>query len=80
VRGFTRRPLEKLVINPNPQKGGYPDPDRVTFLTGPNRDFPKWRRHQILALGYGLYPLADPMEIKFEVVAHTRTPLIIAEK
>jgi hypothetical protein len=29
---------------------------------------------------YGLYLWADPMEIKFEVVAHTRTPLIIAEK
>src|SRR6266481_3436321 len=23
---FTRRPLEKQVINPNPQKGGYPAP------------------------------------------------------
>src|SRR5260370_41162143 len=21
-------------------------PNRVTFLNGPNRDFPKWRRHQ----------------------------------
>jgi hypothetical protein len=31
-------------INPNPQKGGYPAPDRVTFLTGANRDFPNWRR------------------------------------
>jgi len=40
---FTRRPLEKQVINPNPQKGGYPAPNRVTFLTGPNRDFPKRR-------------------------------------
>jgi hypothetical protein len=45
VRGFTRRPFEKQVINPNPQKGGYPTPNRVTFLNGPNRDFPKRRRH-----------------------------------
>jgi hypothetical protein len=27
-------------FNPNPQKGGYPVPDRVTFLNGSNRDFP----------------------------------------
>src|SRR6266403_5456569 len=41
------RPLEKQVSNPNPQKGGYPDPDRVTFLNGPKRDFPKRRRHPL---------------------------------
>src|SRR5258705_2820157 len=28
-----------------PQKGGYPAPNRVTFLTGANRDFHNWRRH-----------------------------------
>src|SRR5260221_11320671 len=38
-------PSREADINPNPQKGGYPAPDRVTFLTGPNRDFPKRRRH-----------------------------------
>jgi hypothetical protein len=32
-------------INPKPKKGGYPAPDRVTFLTGSNRDFPKWLQH-----------------------------------
>jgi hypothetical protein len=37
-------PSREADINPNPKKGGYPAPDRVTFLTGPNRDFPKWRR------------------------------------
>jgi hypothetical protein len=37
-------PSREAEINPNPQKGGYPAPDRVTFLTGPNRDFPNWRR------------------------------------
>ena len=37
-------PSRQADINPNPQKGGYPAPDRVTFLTGPNRDFPKRRR------------------------------------
>jgi hypothetical protein len=40
--GFTRRPLEKQISTPNPQKGGYPAPDRVTFLTGANRDFSNW--------------------------------------
>jgi hypothetical protein len=34
--------------NPNPKKGGYPAPHRVTFLTGANRDFSNWRR-QLLA-------------------------------
>src|ERR1700684_4593469 len=38
-------PSREADINPNPKKGGYPAPHRVTFLTGPNRDFPKWRRH-----------------------------------
>src|SRR6266478_1667170 len=38
-------PSREADINPNPQKGGYPAPDRVTFLTGANRDFPKRRRH-----------------------------------
>src|SRR5258706_12219203 len=37
-------PSREADINPNPQKGGYPAPDRVTFLTGANRDFPNWRR------------------------------------
>jgi hypothetical protein len=39
-------PSREADINPNPKKGGYPAPHQVTFLTGPNRDFPKWRRHQ----------------------------------
>src|SRR5437899_11811734 len=38
-------PSREPGINPNPQKGGYPAPDRVTFLNSPNRDFPKRRRH-----------------------------------
>ena len=37
-------PSREADINPNPKKGGYPAPHRVTFLTGPNRDFPKRRR------------------------------------
>src|SRR6267154_6611662 len=37
-------PSREADINPNPKKGGYPAPDRVTFLTGANRDFPNWRR------------------------------------
>src|SRR6202008_2738737 len=37
-------PSREADINPNPQKGGYPAPHRVTFLTGPNRDFPKRRQ------------------------------------
>src|ERR1700722_11207590 len=37
-------PSREADINPSPKKGGYPAPHRVTFLTGPNRDFPKWRR------------------------------------
>jgi hypothetical protein len=37
-------PSREADINPNPQKGGYPAPDRVTFLTSANRDFPNWRR------------------------------------
>jgi hypothetical protein len=41
--GFTRRP-------PTPQKGGYPVPNRVTFLNGPNRDFPKRRRQLLRAM------------------------------
>src|SRR5713101_1788502 len=43
-------PSREADINPNPKKGGYPAPDRVTFLTGANRDsliggdirHPKW--------------------------------------
>src|SRR5260221_10650812 len=38
-------PSREAAINPNPQKGGYPAPDRVTFLTGAKCDFPNWRRH-----------------------------------
>src|SRR5260370_21921457 len=41
-------PYREADINPNPQKGGYPAPDRVTFLTGANRDFPNWRRQAIV--------------------------------
>ena len=41
----SRAALSRSWYQPNPQKGGYPAPDRVTFLTGPNRDFPKRRRH-----------------------------------
>jgi hypothetical protein len=37
-------PSRKADINPNPQKGGYPAPSRVTFLTGAKRDFSNWRR------------------------------------
>jgi len=37
-------------INPNPQKGGYPAPNRVPSLTGAYRDFPKWRRQGYLAI------------------------------
>ena len=44
-------PSREADINPNPKKGGYPAPDRVTFLTGPNRDFPKWRRQTLFWLG-----------------------------
>ena len=44
--GFTRRSLQAENSTPNPQKGGYPAPSRVTFLTGANRDFPKWRRQR----------------------------------
>src|SRR6266851_3358864 len=43
-------PSREADINPNPKKGGYPAPDRVTFLTGANRDFPNWRRHMILGV------------------------------
>jgi hypothetical protein len=34
------------ISTPNPQKGGYPAPNRVTFLNCPNRDFPKLRRQE----------------------------------
>src|SRR3984957_11154909 len=37
-------PSREADINPSPKKGGFPAPHRVTFLTGLNRDFPKWRR------------------------------------
>ncbi len=39
--------LTRKNSTPNPQKGGYSAPDRVTFLTGANRDFPKRRRHDV---------------------------------
>jgi Homeodomain-like domain len=42
-------PSREPDINPNPQKGGYPAPDRVTFLNGSNRDFPKRRRQSVQA-------------------------------
>jgi hypothetical protein len=45
MKGFTRRSLHPENSTPKPQKGGYPAPNRVTFLTGTNRDFPIWRRH-----------------------------------
>jgi hypothetical protein len=32
---FAPTPSREPDINPNPQKGGYPAPDRVTFLNGP---------------------------------------------
>src|SRR5260221_4679223 len=44
-------PSREADINPNPKKGGYPAPDRVTFLTGANRDFPNWRRHPSIRNG-----------------------------
>jgi hypothetical protein len=47
-------PSREADINPNSQKGGYPAPDRVTFLTGPNRDFPKRRRHPLATSGHWL--------------------------
>jgi hypothetical protein len=43
----SRAALSRSWYQPNPQKGGYPAPDRVTFLTGPNRDFPKRRQHEL---------------------------------
>jgi hypothetical protein len=45
MRGLHALPSREADINPNPQKGGYPAHDRVTFLTGANRDFSNWRRH-----------------------------------
>src|SRR5258708_33183694 len=56
-------PSREADINPNPKKGGYPAPDRVTFLTGPNRDFPK-RRRQGRLLGARDFRLADPVELE----------------
>jgi hypothetical protein len=50
-------PSSEADINPNPQKGGYPVPHRVTFLNGPNRDFPKRRRH---VMQRSAVPLACP--------------------
>src|SRR5258705_8663803 len=41
-------PSREAGNQPNPQKGGYPAPDRVTFLNGPNRDFPKRRRQNVI--------------------------------
>jgi hypothetical protein len=55
---FTRRPLEKQISTPaqrsRRRKPAIP-PHRVTFLTGLNRDFPKWRQQ-------GLYTclITDP--------------------
>jgi hypothetical protein len=53
--GFTRRSLHPENSTPNPQKGGYPAPNRVAFLTGAKRDFSNWRRH-IVAAGYPRIP------------------------
>ena len=47
IRKLHAPPSREAYINPNPKKGGHPAPHRVTFLTGPNRDFPKWRRHNV---------------------------------
>ena len=49
-------PSREADINPSPKKGGYPAPHRVTFLTGLNRDFPKWRRQ---TAHVGLEPTVD---------------------
>ena len=46
----SRCAIWKLHAPPSREAGidrGYPAPDRVTFLNGPNRDFPKRRRHQL---------------------------------
>src|SRR5258708_38163895 len=65
-------PSRDADINPNPKKGGYPAPDRVTFLTGANRDFPNWRRQPLLAQSGPSSPshahprnlVADPVELQ----------------
>src|ERR1035437_1410167 len=44
AKGFTRRSLHPENSTPNPQKGGYPAPSRVTSLPGANRDFSNWQR------------------------------------
>jgi hypothetical protein len=49
AKGFTRRSLHPENSTPNPQKGGYPAPSRVTFLTGAKRDFSNWQRQVLMA-------------------------------
>src|SRR5712675_1616314 len=60
-------PSREADINPNPKKGGYPAPDRVTFLTGANRDFPNWRR-QTTSVNRSLHldrPWEEPCLLRF---------------
>jgi len=66
AKGFTRRSLHPENSTPNPQKGGYPAPSRVTFLTGAKRDFSNWRRHfpKRLSTGYHHIRGADVVGIE----------------
>jgi hypothetical protein len=65
--GVALRDLEasRDALNPNPQKGGYPAPNRVTFLTGANRDFPNWRRQLEPALRDFYEAPGAPSQIPF---------------
>ena len=70
---FTRRPLEKQVINPNPQKAAILLPHRVTFLTGANRDFPKWRRHGRFRENKNIVPSYDSELVRLNILDATRS-------
>src|ERR1700675_3283463 len=58
IRKLHATPSRYADINPNRKKGGYPAPNRVTFLTGANRDFPKRRRQLIFGSMTG-HPIPD---------------------
>ena len=71
--GFTRRPLEKQTSTPNPQRGSYPAPRRVTTLTGANRDFPKWRRHGRFRENKNIVPSYDSELVRLSILDATRS-------
>ncbi len=73
-------PSREADINPNPKKGGYPAPDRVTFLTGANRDFPNWRRHaKFMAKALGDLVLGAWLVIRHEILWKRRVELLLLQ-